>query len=76
MTSRVWQFSKVSGFAVLLLAMLMAATSASAQWVMVAKAVSGRVQQMNHKPALTATQKAQANPTENRSISNTPRRAK
>ncbi len=46
MTSRMWQFCKVSGFA-----MLLVATSASAQWVMVAKAVSGRVQQMNHKPA-------------------------
>ena len=33
------------------LALLLAATSASAQWVMVARAVSGRVQQMSHKPA-------------------------
>jgi hypothetical protein len=33
------------------LALLLVATSASAQWVMVARAVSGRVQQMSHKPA-------------------------
>ena len=46
MTSRAWQFFKVGGFALLLVA-----TSASAQWVMVARAVSGRVQQMSHKPA-------------------------
>jgi hypothetical protein len=31
--------------------LLLVATSASAQWVMVARAVSGRVQQMSHKPA-------------------------
>jgi hypothetical protein len=46
MTSRARQFFKVGGFALLLVA-----TSASAQWVMVARAVSGRVQQMSHKPA-------------------------
>jgi hypothetical protein len=46
MISRVRQVCSVSGFAVLLVA-----TSASAQWVMVAKKVSGRVQQMNHRPA-------------------------
>jgi hypothetical protein len=33
------------------LGLLLVATSASAQWVMVARAVSGRVQQMSHKPA-------------------------
>ncbi len=31
--------------------MLLSTVSAHAQWVMVAKAVSGRVQQMSHKPA-------------------------
>jgi hypothetical protein len=31
--------------------MLLSTTGAHAQWVMVAKAVSGRVQQMSHKPA-------------------------
>ena len=46
MPGRLWHFWRVSGFALLLVA-----TSASAQWVMVARAVSGRVQQMSHKPA-------------------------
>jgi hypothetical protein len=40
------QFRKLAN-----LALLLVATSASAQWVMVARAVSGRVQQMSHKPA-------------------------
>jgi hypothetical protein len=46
MTTRTKQFCRLGGFALLLVA-----TSASAQWVMVARAVSGRVQQMSHKPA-------------------------
>jgi hypothetical protein len=46
MISRVQQFYLLSGWAFLLVA-----ASASAQWVMVARAVSGRVQQMSHKPA-------------------------
>jgi hypothetical protein len=33
------------------LALLLVATSASAQWVMVARAASGKIQQMSHKPA-------------------------
>jgi len=40
------QFRKLAS-----LGLLLVATSASAQWVMVARAVSGRVQQMSHKPA-------------------------
>jgi hypothetical protein len=46
MMIRTRQFCKLAS-----LALLLAATSASAQWVMVARAVSGRVQQMSHKPA-------------------------
>ncbi|HEV8046793.1 MAG TPA: hypothetical protein VGP35_03640 [Terriglobales bacterium] len=46
MTTRTMQFRKLAN-----LALLLVATSASAQWVMVARAVSGRVQQMSHKPA-------------------------
>ena len=46
MTTRTKQFCRLGGFALLLVA-----TSASAQWVMVARAVSGRVQQMSHKSA-------------------------
>jgi hypothetical protein len=40
------QFRKLASLGLMLIA-----TSASAQWVMVARAVSGRVQQMSHKPA-------------------------
>jgi hypothetical protein len=50
MIVRMRQFCRVSGFALIVVAMLLV-TSASAQWVMVAKKVSGRVQQMSHKPA-------------------------
>jgi hypothetical protein len=46
MMIRTRQFCKLAS-----LALLLAATSASAQWVMVARAVSGRVQQMSHQPA-------------------------
>jgi hypothetical protein len=46
MTTRTMQFRKLAT-----LGLLLVATSASAQWVMVARAVSGRVQQMSHKPA-------------------------
>jgi hypothetical protein len=45
MIIRTTQFCKLAS-----LALLLVATSASAQWVMVARAVSGRVQQMSHKP--------------------------
>jgi hypothetical protein len=45
MTTRTMQFRKLASLGLLLIA-----TSASAQWVMVARAVSGRVQQMSHKP--------------------------
>lgn len=46
MTTRTMQFRKLASLGLLLIA-----TSASAQWVMVGRAVSGRVQQMSHKPA-------------------------
>jgi hypothetical protein len=46
MMTRTRHFCKLANLALLLIA-----TSASAQWVMVARAVSGRVQQMSHKPA-------------------------
>jgi hypothetical protein len=46
MITRTMQFRKLAS-----LGLLLVATSASAQWVMVARAVSGRVQQMSHKPA-------------------------
>jgi hypothetical protein len=46
MTTRTMQFRKLAT-----LGLLLVATAASAQWVMVARAVSGRVQQMSHKPA-------------------------
>jgi hypothetical protein len=50
MIGRIRQFCRVCSFALIVVAMLLV-TSASAQWVMVAKKVSGRVQQMSHKPA-------------------------
>jgi hypothetical protein len=46
MMTRTRHFCKLANLALLLIA-----TSAPAQWVMVARAVSGRVQQMSHKPA-------------------------
>jgi hypothetical protein len=53
MISPMRRFCRTSGLALIAVAMLLV-TSASAQWVMVAKKVSGRVQQMSHKPAAGA----------------------
>ena len=45
MTTRKWLMAFVA------VAILLSATAAEAQWVMVARAVSGRIQQMTNKPS-------------------------